>query len=173
MPTSCNDVLDESALETAADWSVCLGRHFRANIIMRGMCMHYSTLEVGKILADADFENLACGEIRWEGDHLCVVLTLNDSKAIDKSIVSELPAKLRKIGCMCVLDDGRKELVHCSLPIACSNRFRSLKNDDATIKKRDCVGVPQGGAQSCSACHREYGLRVGSCVQQKQTKGGK
>ena len=66
---------------------------------------------------------------------------MNDSKAIDKSIVSELSAKLRKLGCGCILDDGRKELVCCSLPIACSNSFRSLKNDDAMIKKRDCVGV--------------------------------
>ena len=39
-----------------------------------------------------------------------------------------------------------------------------------TIKKRDCVGVPQ----SRSAYHREYGLRVGSwnfsglCSQRKQ-----
>ena len=42
-------------------------------------------------------------------------------------------------------------------------------------KKRDCVGVPQGGLQSRSAYHREHGLRVGSwnfsglC----RTKGGK
>ena len=58
----------------------------------------------------------------------------------------------------CVLDDGCKELVRCSLPIARSNCFRSLKNVDVTIKKRDCVGVPQGGLQSRSAYHREYGL---------------
>ena len=109
----------------------------------------------------------------WEGDHLRVVLTVNDSKA-DKSIVSELSAKLRKIGCRCVLDDGRKELVHCSLPIACSNRFRSLKDDDVTIKKCDCVGVPQGDFQYRSVNHREYGLREGSwnfsglCSQRKQ-----
>ena len=56
----------------------------------------------------------------------------------------------------------------------CSNHFRSLKNDDVTIKKCDCVGVPQGGLQSRSACHREYGLRVGSwnfsglCSERKQ-----
>ena len=55
--------------------------------------------------------------MRWEGDHLHVVLTVNDSKA--KSIVSELSAKLRKIGRRCVPDDGCKVLVHCSLPIYC------------------------------------------------------
>ena len=83
-------------------------------------------------------------------------------------------AKLRKIGCRCVLDDERKALVRCSLPIAFSNRFHSLKDDDVTIKKRDCVGDPQGGLQSRSAYHREYGLRVGSwnfsglCSQHKQ-----
>ena len=90
MPTSRNDVLEESAFETAADWSVNHGRRFRANIIIWGMRKHYYTLEVRTILADANFENLACGEMRWEGDHLRVVLTVNDSKAIDKSIVSEL-----------------------------------------------------------------------------------
>ena len=64
--------------------------------------------------------------------------------------------------------------MRCSLPIACSNRFRSLKNDDVKIKKRDCAGVPQGGLQSHCAYHREYGLRVGSwnfsdlCSQRKQ-----
>ena len=177
MPTSRNDVLEESVFETAADWSVSHGRHFRANIIIWRMGKHYSTVEVCTILADADIENLARGEISWEGDHLRIVLTVNDSRAIDKSIVSELTAKLRKIGCRCVLDDGHKALVRCSLPIACSNRFRSLKND-VTIKNSDCVGVPQGGLQSCSACHREYGLQIRSwnfflLVHQTQTKGGK
>ena len=54
------------------------------------MRKHYSTLVVRTILADANLENLARGEMRWEGDHLRVVLTVNDRKAIDKSIVSEL-----------------------------------------------------------------------------------
>ena len=61
------------------------------------MCKHYSTLEVRKILANADFENFALGEMRWEGDHLRVILTVSDSIVIDKSIVSELSAKLREI----------------------------------------------------------------------------
>ena len=94
------------------------GRRFRANIIIWGMRKHYSTLKVRTILADANFENLARGKMCWEGNHLRVVLTVNDSKAIDKSIVSEISAKLRKIGRRCVLDDGRKDLVRCSLPIA-------------------------------------------------------
>ena len=33
MPTNRNDVLEESALETALDWSVNHGRRFRANVI--------------------------------------------------------------------------------------------------------------------------------------------
>ena len=53
----------------------------------------------------------------WEGNHLRIVLTVNDSKAIGKSIVSELSAKLRKIGCRCVLDDGRKELCVARCPL--------------------------------------------------------
>ena len=44
MPTRQNYVLEESALETAADWSVSHGRHFRANILIWGMHKHYSTL---------------------------------------------------------------------------------------------------------------------------------
>ena len=86
------------------------GRRFRANIVIWRIRNHYSTLEVHTILADANFENLARSEMHWEGDHLRKVLTVNDSKAIDKPIMSELSAKLRKIGCRCVLDDGRKEL---------------------------------------------------------------
>ena len=31
------------------------------------------------ILADANFEKFARGEMRWEGDHLRIVLTVNDS----------------------------------------------------------------------------------------------
>ena len=45
MPTIRNDVLKESAFETAADWSVSHGGRFRANIIIWGMRKHYSTLE--------------------------------------------------------------------------------------------------------------------------------
>ena len=55
MPTIRNDVLKESAFETAADWSVSHGRRFRANIIIWGMRKHYSTLEVRTILADFFF----------------------------------------------------------------------------------------------------------------------
>ena len=42
MPTIHNNVLEESAFETAADWSVSHGRRFRANIIIRGMRKFYS-----------------------------------------------------------------------------------------------------------------------------------
>ena len=65
--------------------------------------------------------------------------------------MSELSAKLRKIGCTCILDDGRKEFIRCTLPIACFNHFCSLKKVDVTIKKCDCVGVAHGGLQSRSS----------------------
>ena len=161
MPTNNNDVLEESALKTVADWSLCHGRYFRANIIIWGMHKHYSTFEVSTFLADADFKNLTCSKIRWKGDHLHIV-SVNDSKAINQSIMSELSAKLRKIGCRCILVDRRIKLVRCLLPIACFDHFCSLNNIDMTIKKSDCVGVPLGSSQSCSARHCEYGLRVGS-----------
>ena len=50
MPTSHSAVLEELALETAADWSVSHGRRFRANIIIWGMRKHYSTLFFKNIL---------------------------------------------------------------------------------------------------------------------------
>ena len=56
IPTSHN-VLEESVLETAADWSVSRGRHFKANIIIRGMHKHYYAVEVGTILEDIDLKN--------------------------------------------------------------------------------------------------------------------
>ena len=46
MPTTRNDVLKESAFETAADWSVSHGKRFRANIIIWGMRKQYSTLRL-------------------------------------------------------------------------------------------------------------------------------
>ena len=46
MLASRNYVFKESALKTAADWSVSNGRRFRTNIIIWGMRKHYSTLEV-------------------------------------------------------------------------------------------------------------------------------
>ena len=81
------------------------------------MRKHYSTLELHKILADADFENFARTETRWEGHHLRVILAVNDSNVIDKLTVFELSAKLRKIDCRCVVDDGRQKSVRCSLAL--------------------------------------------------------
>ena len=59
------------------------------------MHTHYSTLKVCTILADAGFD---CGEMRWEDNDLQVILIVNDSKVIDELIVSEVSAKLWKIG---------------------------------------------------------------------------
>ena len=58
MPTSRNDVLKQSAFETAADWSGSHGRRFRANIIIWGMCKQYFTLyrELRMVLADLILE---------------------------------------------------------------------------------------------------------------------
>ena len=41
----------------------------------------------------------------WERDHIILVLTSKDSKGLSKEIVSQVSSSLRKIGCMCVLDD--------------------------------------------------------------------
>ena len=42
------------------------------------------------------------------------------------------------------------------------NHFPSLNNVDVTMKESDFMVVPQGGLQSRSTCHHEYGLHVGS-----------
>ena len=109
---------------------------FRANIIIWGIRKHYSTLDVRKILADADFENLARGEMRWEGDHLRVILTVNDSNVINKS--SELSAKLRKIGCRCVLlHYGSKKLVHWVVSISRNGTERTAISRNGQVGSRN------------------------------------
>ena len=56
-----------------------------------------------------------------------------------------------------------KKSVRCSLPTACSNRFRSLNNvssNNEAINESGFVGV--GCLQSRSACLHKYGIPVGS-----------
>ena len=78
-----------------------------ANIIVWGMPKSLSTLEVRGKLADIGLVTQCCvarGNVRWEGDHIRVVLKPEDSRGITKEVVTRISACLRKIGCRCVLD---------------------------------------------------------------------
>ena len=44
------------------------------------------------------------GNVRWEGDHIRVVLKPKNSRGITKEVVSRISACLCNIGCKCVLD---------------------------------------------------------------------
>ena len=66
----------------------------------------------------------------WEGEHVRLVLTPNDSKGLTKELVSQMSASLRKIGCRCVLDDVKSEVKVKSRPIECFNRYEPLTQLD-------------------------------------------
>ena len=53
-------------------------------------------------LADIGLVSVARGNVRWEGDHIRVVLKPKDSRGITKEVVTRISACLRKIGCRCV-----------------------------------------------------------------------
>ena len=72
MPTTRNDVLKESAFETAADWSVSHGKRFRANIIIWGMRKQYSILH----------RKLGSPEVAGGGSRSRLVPTLGEGAAI-------------------------------------------------------------------------------------------
>ena len=86
------------------DWVVSCHNRACANIIVWGMPKSLSTLEVRGKLADIGLVSVARGNVRWEGDHIRVVLKPKDSRGITKEVVTRISACLRKIGCRCVLD---------------------------------------------------------------------
>ena len=84
-------------------WVVSRSKRFRANIIVWGMPKHLTTLEVRAKLADFNLDLFVREDVHWEGDHIRLVLTYKDSQKINKALVSQISASLRKIGCRCVL----------------------------------------------------------------------
>ena len=86
------------------DWVVSCHNRACANIIVWGMPKSLSTLEVRGKLSDIGLVSVARGNVRWEGDHIRVVLKPKDSRGIRKEVVTRISACLRKIGCRCVLD---------------------------------------------------------------------
>ena len=61
----------------------------------------------------------------WEGEHVRLVLTPNDSKRLTKELVNQVSAR-RKIGCRCVLDDVKSGVKVKSRPIECFIRYEPL-----------------------------------------------
>ena len=57
-------------------------------------------------LSDLGFSSFTAGKVAWEGDHVRLVLTPKDSKGLTKELVTQVSAKLRKIGCRCVVDEA-------------------------------------------------------------------
>ena len=51
-------------------------------------------------LTDLGLDSFVRGAAFWEGEHVRLVLTPNDSKRLTKELVSQVSASLRKIGCI-------------------------------------------------------------------------
>ena len=106
-------------LRTSEDWLVSHNKGFRANIIVWGMPKDLPTLEIRAKLADLGLDSFVRGAAFWEGEHVRLVLTPDDSKRLTKELVSQVSASLRKIGCRCVLDDVKSGVIAKSRPIEC------------------------------------------------------
>ena len=87
-------------LRTSEDWLVSHNKGFRANIIVWGMPKDLPTLEIRAKLADLGLDSFVRGAAFWEGEHVRLVLTPDDSKWLTKKLVSQVSASLRKIGCI-------------------------------------------------------------------------
>ena len=88
------------------------------------------TLEIRAKLADLGLDSFVRGAAFWEGEHVRLVLTPDDSKQLTKELVSQVAASLRKIGCRCVLDDVKSGVIVKSRPIECFNRYEPLTQLD-------------------------------------------
>ena len=82
-------------------------RNGGANIILCGMPRSLSTLEIHAKLADIGEACVGRGNMRWEGDHVKIVVKPEDSIEVllKRYIVTRISACLRSIGCRCVLDE--------------------------------------------------------------------
>ena len=119
-------------LNTSQDWLVSHNKGFRANIIVWGKPKDFQTLEIRAKLADLGLDSFVRGDTIWEGEHVRLVLTPNDSKGLTKELVSQVSTSLRKIGCACtcVLDDDKSGVKVKSRAIECFNRYEHLTQLD-------------------------------------------
>ena len=103
------------------------------------------TLEIRAKLADLGLDSFVLVAAFWEGEHVRLVLTPNDSKRLTNELVSQVSASLRKIGCRCVLDDVKSGVKVKSRPIECFNRYVPLKSRIV---------------MSCPRCMDSVGIRI-------------
>ena len=156
------------------DWVVSCHNRACANIIVWGMPKSLSTLEVRGKLSDIGLVSVARGNVRWEGDHIRVVLKPKDSRGITKEVVTRISACLRKIGCRCVLDQVSIAQQQVELDVQCVNRFEPLSSDDECV---DVIAVEEKiKAVTGNKCERK--LRIGTwnfaglCSERKQKEVG-
>ena len=71
MPTKEAVTKTDHQPRTSEDWVVSKHKRFRANIIVCGMPIDLTTLEIRAKLADL---GLARGNVLWEGDHFRLFL---------------------------------------------------------------------------------------------------
>ena len=108
-------------------WAVSTKKRFRANILVWGLPKALNTLEIRSKFVDLGLASFVRGNVRWEGDHVRLVLTANDSKGLTKALVSKVSSSIRKIGCRCVLDEQVRDQVSPKpVPIECVNRYEHL-----------------------------------------------
>ena len=66
------------------DWVVSCTRKGGANIILWGMPRSLSSLEIPEKLADIGLARFAMGSMRWEGDHVRMVVKPEDDRGLTK-----------------------------------------------------------------------------------------
>ena len=139
-------------------------------------------LDVWSKFADIGLSSLVSGKVAWEGDHVRLILTAKDSKGINKHVVRQVSATLRKIGCRCVLDEQIKSKPTRSSSITCVNRFEVLVDKECRSDK--CCSEVNIDLETVSSKvgaledKRERRLRVatwnfsGLCSERKQKEVG-
>ena len=114
---------------TGKDLVVSHNQRSRGNNIVWGLL---TTLNVRAKFAGMGLESFVRGNVLWEGDHIRLVLTKKNSKAVSSELVKQVSANLRKIGCRCVIDEQVRKSCKSrvmSVPVHCINRFESLAVD--------------------------------------------
>ena len=79
------------------DWVVSRSKTSRASVIVCGVPKHLSTLDICSKFANIGLSSFVSGKIAWEDDHVRLILTAKNSKGINKHVVRQVSAALRKI----------------------------------------------------------------------------
>ena len=97
-----------------------------------------TTLEIRSKFVELGLSTFVGGKVFWEGDHVRLVLSIKDSRGISDPLVREVSARLRKIGCRCILDEAVHDRhVAKVAPLSCCNRFESLPHASAGVEVLD------------------------------------